>query len=116
MLQFAAIFQAQMNTVALAEEPYKRAKPWRYEKYMGTVDEVIHNGSTELPLYSNFSGRPGSLTALPFTNAEEKTREWLTVFTSSFPYIVVSSEFATTWAQKSRPPTKPSSPYGRNTS
>lgn len=94
MLQFAAIFLAQMNTVALAEEPYKRAKPWRYEKYMGTVDEVIHNGSTELPLYSNFSGRPGSLTALPFTNAEEKTREWLTVFTSSFPYIVVSSEFA----------------------
>ena len=70
MLQFAAIFLAQMNTVALAEEPYERAKPWRYEKYLGSIDEVIHNGPTELPLYNNFSGRAGSLTALPFEDAK----------------------------------------------
>ena len=41
MLQFAAIFLAQMTPLALAEEPYERAKPWRYEKYLGPLIEAL---------------------------------------------------------------------------
>lgn len=95
MIYFAAILISQFSTEAHAEEPYKRVKPWRYEKYLGQIDEVIHNGPTELLLYNRYDGGVSSNTAISFTNEEGETREWLTVLSSAYDVFVVSEEFAT---------------------
>ena len=60
-------------------------------KYLGTVDEVIHNGSTE-PLQSIF--RSGRITDRPAIETKGASENNFDCFASSFPYIVVSSDFA----------------------
>lgn len=93
MFQFSTLLFLNFQPIANAEAPFKRAKPWKYERYFGEIDRVEYSGTTELPLYYGIDGSSGAYTALSF-EADDNQDQWLVSMSTSLPFIIVSEKFA----------------------